>query len=804
MDATNLRYDGLLDIATGRSRKETHWRNGEVLWSSFVSRLSTTHRTAETLSQYLSAKKTRQDEIKDVGGYVGGYVNGGRRKPENITHRCLITLDLDFAKADIWEDYSMLYDNAAVLYSTHKHAPDNPRFRLILPIDRPVGSDEYVAIARRIAGNMGVNYFDDTTFQPERLMYWPSSPKDGEYVFEFQDGPFLCADSILASYRNWRDASQWPVSDRAKDSIHRDIKKQGDPLEKPGLVGAFCRAYNIHEAIETYLNDVYEACDVEDRYTYREGSTSAGLITYDDKYAFSHHGTDPTSGKLCNAFDLVRIHLYGLKDEDANEGTPSNKLPSYLAMSIAAGKDAAVRKIIGTERMQAVMDDFAEAFPEEDAPDTDWVGQLDVDLKGAIRSTSQNIRTILDNDPLLKGKFAKNAFEKREIATGNLPWRGVAGKDKYLCDVDDAGLRDYLETIYSITGVQKVKDALDLTVQKNAFHPLKDYLESLVWDGTPRVDTLLVDYLGAEDSPYTRAVTRKTLCAAIARVYRPGMKFDYVLTLVGSQGVGKSTFIKKLGGEWYSDSFSNIQGKEAFEQIQGVWLLEMGELAGLKKAEMETIKHFISKQEDRYRVAYGRRVDNFPRQCIFFGTTNNLDFLRDPTGNRRFWPVTTMETPPTMSLWDDMDPYQIGQIWAEAIELYNAGEALYLDKELEEYALRKQYEHCEVDDRTGIVQEYLNMLLPENWPEMDLYARRNYLQGAEVRPKGVVRRNKVCVAEIWCELFGRNVSDMNAYNTKDIHTILQSFKDWERRSTLRFDLYGIQRGFVRKKGAVDY
>lgn len=796
----NITNDGSFDIATGRSRKETHWRNKEVLWSAFLKKISETHYTAEKYSEYMGEKKTRQDEIKDVGGFVGGYVNNGRRKSENIIHRQLITLDLDFASNDIWDDYTLLYSNAAALYSTHKHSPENPRFRLIMPLDRPVAPDEYIAIARRIAGSLDINSFDDTTYEPCRLMYWPSTSKNAEYVFRYLDGPWLCADEVLASYKNWRDASEWPVSDRAGEVIRREIKKQGDPLEKPGVVGAFCRTYDIHEAIELFLSDVYVSCDVENRYTYKDGSTAAGLVTYDDKYAYSHHGTDPASGKLCNAFDLVRLHLYGLRDEDAKEDTPSNRLPSYTAMVDFASKDSKVRKRLGVERLQEVRSDFAEAYTGEgeEAPDTDWLELMDVDGKGNYRSTIANIRTILENDPAIKDVFAKNNFEKREVALRNLPWRKIDCNTMYLSDVDDAGLRDYLETTYGITGMQKVKDALDLTVEKNAFHPVRDYLNKVSWDGEERLDTLLIDYLGAEDTPYIRAVTRKTFVAAVARIFQPGVKFDYVLVLVGKQGIGKSTIIKKLGKSWYSDSFGTVQGKEAFEQIQGVWLVEMGELAGLKKAEMETIKHFISKQEDRYRVAYGRRIDNFPRQCVFFGTTNNKDFLHDPTGNRRFWPVDTMEAEPTKCVFTDLDDYEIDQLWAEAVCLYKAGETRYLDKGLEEQAYLKQTEHSEADERAGLIQKYLDTLLPADWDDMDLFKRRNFLSGDELSAKGTVQRSRVCIAELWCELFGKPQADMSRYNTKDLHSIMRGLKGWEEsKFPVNIKNYGRQRVYRR-------
>ena len=218
---------------------------------------------------------------------------------------------------------------------------------------------------------------------------------------------------------------------------------------------------------------------------------------------------------------------------------------------------------------------------------------------------------------------------------------------------------------------------------------MREYLDGCVWDGVPRVETLLVDYLGAEDTPYTRAVTRKALTAAAARIYDPGCKFDYMLTLRGRQGIGKSALIARLGGRWFSDSFTTLQGKDAYEQVLGVWIMEVGELAGMRRAEAETIKLYISKQVDRFRPAYGRRTQEFPRQCIFIGTTNEAQFLRDRTGNRRFWIVDTPNEP-RRSLWDELTPETVRRVWAEAAELYHAGETLYLPPELESVARRVQ------------------------------------------------------------------------------------------------------------------
>lgn len=806
----HLTHDGSIDIATGRHRRETNWKNKSILWSELLQKLSDTHRTAETYAEYKAATKTRQSEIKDIGGFVGGYLTGGRRKPGNVLHRQLITLDLDYAKPEMWEDFSILYHCAACVYSTHAHSPEAPRLRLIIPLDREVMADEYIAIGRRIAGKVGIEDFDNTGFQPSRLMYWPSTSSDAQYLFEYQDGPWLSADKVLASYHNWRDSSEWPMSARVNKAVEAGIKKQGDPLEKPGIVGAFCRTFTISEAIEAFLSDVYEPAG-EDRYTYVDGSTAGGLVVYEDKYAYSHHGTDPASEKLCNAFDLVRLHKYGLKDEDAREGTPINKLPSYTAMQEFAAADSRVRKLRGQERIAEARADFSSASEDEpgvelvEVESDEWLAELEYDRKGnSLLSTINNILLILQHDPRLKKRFALDQFENREVALKDLPWRKVTQATRYLTDADDSGLRHYLEKTYGLSNASKTQDALIQVLRDNAFHPVRQYLQELTWDGEERLDRLLVEYLGAEDTEYVRAVTRKTLVAAVARVFQPGIKFDYILVLVGAQGQGKSQIIDRLGGRWFSDSFGTVQGKEAYEQIQGVWLVEMAELAGLKKAEVETIKHFISKREDRYRVAYGRRVENFPRQCVFFGTSNNRDFLRDPTGNRRFWPVDTMQRLFVKDVFKELTEEEVGQIWAEAVELYRCGEKLYLSPELEAEAYRQQVEHSEQDERVGMIERYLETLLPDNWEDMETYARRAWLAGDEIQPVGTVQRTKVCIAEIWCEVLGGMQKDMNRFNTKELHDIMRRMEGWQESGKVqRFGKYGTQRAYERSKGSVN-
>lgn len=788
-----MKYDGRLDIATGMSAKSKSWANKKTSWGDLVERLRTAVVTNETYKEFIAASKNDQSKIKDVGGYVGGYLLNGRRKPDSVSYRQLMTLDIDFAHTDLWEDFTLLFSNAAVLHATHKHCNTSPRYRLIMPLSREATPDEYVAVSRMVAGMIGIELFDNTTFETNRLMFWPSVPRDVEYYCEVQDGEWIDVDKILGSYTNWHDTSLWPTAERRLNEVKDSAKKQEDPASKKGIVGAFCRCYSITEAIEKFLPSVYSPTALDDRYTYALGTTTAGLIVYEDKWAYSHHGTDPCSGKLCNSFDLVRTHLYGHLD---NEESKTDRPKSFQAMEEMARKDVEVKKIIAKESLAEAKYEFASEPDAMEDDNLDWMKDLDIDAKGNYLSSAPNINLVFMNDRRLKGLFRRNDFDSKNYVFGSLPWRRVRQPEP-LRNVDAAGIRNYVESIYGISSVQKIDDALSLEFERNRYHPITEYLSSLVWDGEQRIDRLLIDYLGVADNIYTREAIRKSLIGAVARVFRPGIKFDTMLVLVGAQGTGKSTFIHKLGKNWFSDTFITAQGKDSFEQIQGVWLMEIAELAGLKKAEVETVKHFVSKQEDIFRGAYRKEIETFPRQCVFFGTTNNTEFLRDPTGNRRFLPIDIHRTRPVKSVFCELEP-EVDQIWAEAVQLYRAGEPLILSAEAEKIAFDSQKSHSETDERRGIIEEYLNKRLPSNWEDMDLLDRRSFLNDP-LSKQGTVFRDYVCVAEIWCECLCKDKNEMDRYKTRELNDILRSLEDWDQQnSTRNFKIYGKQKFYERK------
>jgi len=763
------------------------YKNQEQTWRYIKDRNRAPIRTTETAEEYPKLSKDRRDALKDHGGFVGGWLKKGVRKNGNVINRTIGCLDADAIPESA--DFPFLVelalpDTEYFLYSTHSHTPKTPRFRLILLFSREVGEDEYPAVLRQVAKRIGIDYFDDTTYQANRMMYWSSCPSNGDFVFKENEGEPLNPDIYLSLYENWRDVTQWPTSVRQSEIIKREVNRQQDPLAKDGVVGAFCRAYPIEDAIAAFLPDVYEPSAIVGRYDYVPADSSAGVVLYEGKWVYSHHASDPACGRLLNAFDLVRVHRFGNGDEKI----------SFKAMADFALKDDAVKAQFAEERRLQATEDFI------DTPETgDWEKQLELEKDGAVSDTYENFVIIAMNDSILR-KVAYNELRDTLDIRGEVPWERIkAGWSKS----DEVGLYGYLSRIYGLYSPTKADNAIKYAADKRRFHPIKDYLDGLPpWDGVPRIETLLIRCMQAEDSCYVRTVTRKTFAAAVARICKPGTKFDSVLVFDGAQGIGKSSLFKDLvGDEYYSETLSltDMDDKSGAEKLQGFWVVEIPEFAGMKKADIEKVKAFISTSDDKYRPSYGKVVESHPRQCIIIGSVNGeRGYLRDITGNRRFWIVKVWQEE-QIKRWhftnDERD-----QIWAEAKAIWESGEKLYLEGELIKYAELAQRDAMEADERQGLVEEYLDLLIPVNWDGMDIYKRREFMRDADdpTRPDGTVQREYVTNPEIWCECFGRRADELKTADSYALAAIMMRVSGWERSNERRkIPIYGRQRVYKR-------
>lgn len=796
-----LNNDFSIDLATAHSRIAKKWRNRHWLWSELLQRCSETKRTGETAAEYARMSKEEQSNVKDVGGFVGGYLSGGIRKNANVMYRTVATLDIDYGTVNVWDDFTMAFGFAAMIYSTHKHSSKTPRYRLVFPLSRQVSPAEYEPLCRKIAAEIGIDLFDDTTYELPRLFYWPSTSKDADFVFDYQDGPACDVDAILSQYVDYKDVSAWPLSSREGDVIAHEIKKQGDPTEKPGVIGAFCRAYSIEDAIDNFLSDKYEKTGHDGRYTYKLGSVAGGLVCYEGKFAYSHHETDPASKQLCNAFDLCRVHLFGAQDEGSRALDVTRK-PSYAAMQEFAAKDKSVKLLMAHERAQAAADDF-DGLDDAELPEDyndEWKAELEYTKSGKLLCNIANIILILENDPALAGHIVHDLFTGMDSAKDGLPWNKNANQ---WTDTDDANLRVWLEKHYDITGKEKIADALTAVLTRHSYHPIRDYLSGLTWDGVPRLDRIIIDYMGAEDSELNRAMSRKHFVAAVARVFNPGCKYDYCLIMSGAEGIGKSTLLRVMGGKWFNDSITTLEGKEGMEQLRRAWVVELGELSSIKRSDVEQVKAHLSKQVDIYRAAYARRVLEHPRQCVFCGTTNEALFLKGDTGNRRFWVIPVVAELRKYRDWSEAIRRDRDQLWAEAVHYYKQGEPLYLSEELEAQAKQRQQDFNDDNDDpiVAMLDKYLNTLLPVNWDTMDIQARRSYLRDPDpLQAEGTVKRDKVCAAEFICEQLGKDMADKDyKYLCRRVSKMIGDRPEWERVSSTKHaaKLYGTQRGFRR-------
>lgn len=808
---------GNVTIAIGASRVSKEWKTKTLPWSEFAKHLSKTNRSIETISEFRVMPKKDRDDLKDVGGFVGGALSGKQRLTTNVARRSVITLDADavpYKATQTVIDAAESLDVPCVIYSTRNHTPENPRLRICIPLEGGCSPDEYEPIARMVSSWIwkDMSIFDRTTYDVARMMYYPSTCSDGEFVYKSlnEDKPFLAREDALSQYESWSDYRTWPRVPNEDNILRAKAEKRKDPRTSPGIIGAFCKLYDIDTVIQEFLPDTYVSAG-DSRYTYTGATTSAGAVLYNDgMFLYSNHASDPACGELCNSFDLVRIHKFSDLDAETDPGTPTVTKPSMKAMLEFASEIPEVR----TLRLKDVFSEETLSY-HKDTKDVegDWMEQITINKRsGEPEPTIKNIRTILENDPGLKGHVRFDVMAGAYSVFGKLPWEDTFESVREWKDFDDSCLIGYLETVYHIYHVAKTNCALDEVFMRNKVNPITDWLDTLEWDGKERLDTLMIDYFGAEDNVYTRLAMRKTLTAAVARAYKPGTKFDQMFIIYGPQGIGKTTFFDKLGsaaGPYFAEDLRTFKGKEATEHIQGKWILEIGELAAMNKAESEEVKVFLSNRVDTYRASYAKRTESHPRRCIFVGTTNVGEFLRDSTGSRRFWTIeASRNTKYKKDIFTEFTKEEVEQVWAEALYRYRSGEKLYFEKGSEEHELAviSQQTHREASPKEGIIAEFLAREVPSNWYEMSTQSRELFLNGDMSAKEGTefTLRDTICPIEIWCECFGNKKGNIKRQDSMELTKVLSNIPGWEPGGRRNVGAgYGRQRVYVRTEEQTD-
>lgn len=718
---------------------------------NFVARFKEVHRTPEKRAVYAKLSDAEQKELKGRNGWwFRTHIDGKKRNRRSGQPSDLVTLDFDYPTREYFE--AVRTGKAGIpwryfIHTSRSHTPEKPRFRLVMILNEPVDNELYMAVSRIAAQRIDPDmaFVDKVSFRPAQMMFMPTTSKDGEFVFADHTtrGEDLDWQALLDEFAliaDWRDVTQLPRCAGEK-SLRESSEKAENPTEKDGPVGFFCRAYTVMDAIEAF-DLPYEPVDVHSakpRYTYTGGTTVNGAEVQDDGlFLYSHHGSDPCSDMLVNAFDLVRIHKFGDLEENEGDGTPMAHRQSWKKMIALCEADSAYRK----ERTKAKFDtnamfdslwdedqveveeateqhtldeDIAEVVGlyngfklQEDnpviailgeakpirvdrakrrpKPPKDWIDSLDTTQQGVLKNTAFNVSKIISHDPRFRdaigfNEFLNDAVVLKPIRT-KLDWipafdvkdtlSGEPWQDKH-----DAVMRTILSAPngpgligWGINPSDKdLGTGLRLAAHNNAFHPVREVLESFTHDGKARAESLFIRWLGCPDTPYYREAARLFLIAAVARIYEPGTKFDYVPVLWGAQGVRKSTFIRILALNWFGELTARFDDEQALAgQMAGCWIMELAELASMAKAQVEDVKVFISALVTKVRLAYDRRVTTFPRQCVFMGSTNTLDFLKDETGNRRFWPIQVMVD----SIDTEAFAAEVPQLWAEALKLYRA------------------------------------------------------------------------------------------------------------------------------------
>ncbi len=396
------------------------------------------------------------------------------------------------------------------------------------------------------------------------------------------------------------------------------------------------------------------------------------------------------------------------------------------------------------------------------------------DEDGNVKSVKQlvhNFEVVMDKDSRFGGKIRLNEFAQQPYLYGSVPWENE-NNCRAWSSHDDSALFSLIQVDYGLKSRQDFADALKNVSMRNKFHPVRELLDALTWDGEVHIRKLLPEYLGAEDSDYTYQVMRLWMLGAVSRVYKPGNKFDYTIILQGSQGIGKSTFLKlmALDDSWFNDSLDSLDSDKAVQSLTGSWIIELAELKSLARTAggVESVKRFLTATQDKYRIPYERRADTFYRQCVFAGTTNKDDFLQDETGNRRFLIIHTGVTKPFKGLFIPEAMDDIKQAWAEAVHIWkNEDPQLILPENCMQQAKELQEANMADDGKRGIILDYLE------------------------------GKTQVCAREIWFEALEESISP-KSYQTSEINSIIAKVTGWQRMKTPRkFPKYGSQRGFQK-------
>lgn len=810
-------------------------------------------RTKETMLEYQNGDKDFKLKCKDKGGFIAGSSLNNKRDAISIQSRNMITLDMDYCPPNILDILKDKQDNSKELnfpffvYSTHSHTPENPRLRLIVPLKDAISVEKYEPIGRAIANIIGIEYFDATTFQINRIMYFPSVSIDGDYVcqsYGLEDWNILDAEDMLDRYMDYLNIAEFQKPHFIGGLSIEKIKKgqiSSSKKTKFRIVNAFNIEYTITQAIDTFLQDEYVKGKHNDRYTYTDGESKDGLVILNDEYAYSHHATDPAQGRLLNAFDIVRIHKFGKQDVETTDQLQYEKYDkstSFASMVefIRNNVPSVMKHMPEIQQLTKNEKEFSTGQVEVDANSVeadDW--RMTLDMTGTKserhpKSNARNISIIFQNDEYFKDLFYMDSLKDAICFYRTPAWNNEKSRGDLVTDDDDSEIRIYLNQVYQIAGKDLIYDSVIHQASKKRIHPIRTFLAQLPeWDGVKRIEDIVCKLYDIQPNEYYKAASKSWWVGIVQRIMHPGSKFDMILVISGQQGIGKSQFGKSIATLNWNGGMSNIDvqpnyfgddelpfdKKDAYEQLGGIMIYELPEFEKYyKKSDASTIKSFVSKTSDKFRKSYGRRVAEYRRQCVFIATTNDNKPLRDRTGNRRFLPFYSRMPKNTSRLYDE-------KYWNEDIRNQCLAEAMYYFEEgfnpMSSFSDEAKRIWDELNDKATIendslpiVEMYVNNKFPKNFYDLTFEQMKEYYRESvekDWRGIPIVRevKKEFSIKEIYTVGFDRLFQHTPDFIMREqIQAALDTLGFQKDVGRTRQGIFGQQTVYVRKEDGGHY
>lgn len=790
----------MLNLVTFDSVYSGKLRQEEVSKEDFIERLENCIKTSETMEEYKNMTKEERGHAKDVGGYIPALFKKDsegniRAQKSLVITKSIIVLDLD----DVRDDYNtfvkslkeILPNTELFIHETHSSTYEKLRLRVIIFISRDVTPEEYKNIVELLSDRIGM--YDETTPQVDpcskeaaRKMFYPSAPKDKMYMFLHLDGAPLDVDEILRGTEEQKEKERKEQEERTKRTP--DNQSFFDKKEpKVSLIDLFNDRHNIRDLVEN-RPDIYKQGSRADRFTYIPGSASDGLWITKDNHAFSHDSTDPcNTGYALNCFDFYRITEYGHLDGGGVYPNPADA-PSFKEV---------IKEIVNDPSYG--LDNYSKKPKKNEESDDDWKSMFQLTDKGKLENIPYNYYIAIKYDPDFYGGPIYDSFKGQNMYHFDTVGRYVEELQK-TTDEHTSFIYKRISTKYRIgTKAPYVRQMLTAIGQENKIDSALEYFDSLTWDGQPRLENFLINCVGVEDSDYSRLLTKKQFVAIVARQYEPGKKKDEALILSGLQGIGKSLFLSQVcpHEDWFVDKIKNLDSKDVVMDIAGKIIGEFSELSGLSKAEVETVRNFLSAQKDTIRKPYGHDSDDYKRRIVFFGTTNDTEILNDPAGNRRFWVLQCRRKITDFVAVLKWIEENRDQLWAEAVYYYKQGYSIYLTPEEKKLVEEGNKKFVYVDERIGLIEKFIEMEFPDDWYKWDTYQQREYfnaLGGWDGKIK-----EEFCVSEIAEIALGSDLSKMKRSDFRTIATLMRQAGLEVTGKQKMFGRYGKQKYYVRSE-----